>query len=240
LETSDFKVLAASSDGSTTADSDTDDAASSYGQGSEASFQTGPPGIFCSSQCAFVQPSFQVQAHPLEVQQVRAKPQQDVIQDGTLTSVMLRNIPNNLKRDALLELFDCVGFSLRLFDFVYLPIDFARKSNVGYCFVNLINAEAASSFQAAFQGFQGWTGSSQKVCEAVWSQPCQGLECHIERYRNSPVMHEDVPDDCRPMLFQDGTRVVFPMPTKPLRRPKMRTAPTKSGAKSPYWRQGQE
>lgn len=50
-----------------------------------------------------------------------------------------------------------------LYDFVYLPIDFSRKSNVGYCFVNLVNATAASNFLATLQGFHGWTGSSRKV-----------------------------------------------------------------------------
>merc|ERR1712070_229381 len=143
---------------------------------------------------------------------------------------MLRNLPNNMNRDALVQLFDSLGFQ-GLFNFVYLPIDFSRKSNVGYAFVNLCNAEAASAFQAAFQGFQGWTGSSRKVCEAVWSQPCQGLECHIERYRNSPVMHEDVPDECRPIVLQDGERIAFPMPTSPLKRPKMRGPAAKNGTK---------
>ena len=32
-----------------------------------------------------------------------------------------------------------------------------------------------------------------------WSHPYQGLDAHIERYRNSPVMHEDVPDEYKPM-----------------------------------------
>jgi len=156
---------------------------------------------------------------------------QGLVQDGTLTSLMLRNIPNNLKRDALLELFDTLGFR-GLYDFVYLPIDFGRKSNVGYAFVNLINATAASNFRAMLQGFQGWTGSSQKVCEAVWSELSQGLACHVERYRNSPVMHADVADECRPVLFKDGQRIEFPAPTKPLKPPKMRTVSAKCNVKA--------
>jgi hypothetical protein len=48
---------------------------------------------------------------------------------------MLRNLPNNLKRSGLLELFDALGFQ-GLYDFVYLPIDFSRMANVGYCYLN--------------------------------------------------------------------------------------------------------
>ena len=28
-----------------------------------------------------------------------------------------------------------------------------------------------------------------KVCRVTWSGPHQGLAAHVERYRNSPVMH---------------------------------------------------
>ena len=56
-----------------------------------------------------------------------------------------------------------------------------------------MNPDVASAFLATFHGFQNWKGSSRKTCEAVWSQArFQGLRRHIERYRNSPVMHEDV------------------------------------------------
>jgi hypothetical protein len=153
----------------------------------------------------------------------RAGETQALVQDGTLTSIMLRNLPNNLKRSALIELFDALGFR-GLYDFLYLPIDFSRMSNVGYCFVNLVDAAVASKFQATFQNFQSWRGSSRKVCKAEWTDlKNQGLASHVHRYRNSPVMHADVPDECRPLLFNGGHRIEFPAPTKALKLPKMRT-----------------
>jgi phosphatidylglycerophosphate synthase len=50
----------------------------------------------------------------------------------------------------------------------------------------------------------------------------KGLGAHIERYRNSPVMHESVPDEYKPAMYTRGVRVPFPPPTKNLRMPRIR------------------
>jgi len=251
LDSADFsKVCASLSDCATSVDnddsssswgSDSEDSSSSQGHNSDTWSGDCPPGVFSLPD---VQPcAVMRQATPVAFLMPRSTPQveqtgrtQAAVQDGTMTSLMLRNIPNNLKRGALLELFDALGFR-GLYNFVYLPIDFSRNSNVGYCFVNLVDAAVASKFQTTFQGFQGWTGSSRKVCEAVWTVKLnQGLACHVDRYRNSPVMHADVPDDCRPILLKDGQRIEFPAPTKLLKRPKMRAAPAKCGIQTPFRR----
>ena len=31
-------------------------------------------------------------------------------------------------------------------------------------------------------------------------------EAHVERYKNSPVMHKSVPDEYKPAIFKDGVR----------------------------------
>jgi hypothetical protein len=61
-----------------------------------------------------------------------------------------------------------------------------------------------------------------KPFETHWGHPLQGLDAHVQRYRNSPVMSESVPDECKPLLLQDGLRVPFPLPTKQLRTPRRR------------------
>jgi len=137
------------------------------------------------------------------------------------TTVMLRNLPNNYSRTMLMDLIDSEGFA-RLYDFIYLPIDFKSRASLGYAFVNLVNSEAANRFRLTFDGFSDWILPSRKVCGVSWSGPHQGLEAHIERYRNSPVMHEGVPDMYKPAIFNDGVRVVFPPPTKKLRAPRIR------------------
>merc|ERR1712032_70746 len=142
---------------------------------------------------------------------------------------MLRNVPNNISRGALISLLDEAGFAGQ-YDFLYLPIDFARQANLGYAFINLLPG-VTERFWAVFQGFSAWGGPSRKVCEVIWSSPCQGIEEHIARYRNSPLMHEAVPDECRPVLLEGGKRIPFPPPTKSVRAPRFRMP----FVKRPFW-----
>jgi hypothetical protein len=133
------------------------------------------------------------------------------------TTVMWKNIPNNYTRDTLLALLDAKGFT-GAYDFFYSPVDFTSKALVGYAFVNFVSTEQANRFYERFNGFSDWSLKSEKCSEVNWSQQ-QGLQGHIDRYRNSPVMHPDVPEANRPLLFQNGIIVEFPPPTKKLRAP---------------------
>merc|ERR1712226_203470 len=92
----------------------------------------------------------------------------------------------------------------------------------GYAFVNFATHDAAVRAKRHFQGYCQWSVPSQKVCEVVWSGPVQGLPAHTERYRNSPVMHDSVPDEYKPVVFVNGNRVPFPPPTKRIRPPRVR------------------
>jgi hypothetical protein len=137
------------------------------------------------------------------------------------TTVMLRNMPNNYTRDMLIELADEMGFA-GTYDFVYLPIDFSSQAGLGYAFINFTNVEQAQLCFHVFEGFSNWKVPSDKMCTVTWSDPYQGLEAHIERYRNSPVMHHSIDDEWKPALFSEGTRVAFPPPTKAIKTPKIR------------------
>merc|ERR1711900_80045 len=96
--------------------------------------------------------------------------------------------------------------------------------NLGYAFVNLVSHSDALQFVERFHGFSSWACASQKVCEVSWANPNQGLCENVERYRNSPVMHESVPDAFKPRLFVNGLRIGFPPPTKRIRAPRIRPA----------------
>jgi hypothetical protein len=141
------------------------------------------------------------------------------------TTIMLRNLPNNYSSTMLLDLLDSEGFKGH-YDFVYLPIDFVTEASLAYAFVNLTTHEVAEKLRIAFQGFSQWIVPTKKRCIVSWSAPCQGLEDHIERYRNSPVMHDSVPLHFQPALFKNGVRVPFPPPSKKVRPPRVRSCRT--------------
>jgi len=139
--------------------------------------------------------------------------------EGPPTTVMMRNIPNDYTRELLLTLIEENGFAGQ-YDLVYLPVDFKTEVGLGYSFINFIEPRDAERFHMAFHGFQDWSVLSEKICEVSWSDALQGLDGHVERFRNSPVMHETVPDEFKPALFKDGVRMDFPPPTKKIRAPR--------------------
>merc|ERR1711971_1058543 len=144
---------------------------------------------------------------------------------------MVRNIPNNYTRTMLVDLINAEGFEGK-YDLVYLPIDFKNRVGLGYSFINFLDSDMAMRFQQHFAGFCSWSAQSDKICEVTWSDALQGTEAHIERYRNSPVMHESVPDECKPMLLKDGERIPFPAPTKRIRAPRQWPRRGHEGARS--------
>jgi len=135
------------------------------------------------------------------------------------TTIMLRNLPLTYTRTMLLELLDSEGFKGR-YDFLYLPSNFETSLGFGYAFVNFSCEDDAELAFQHFQGFNSWTTSSKEVCETSWSDPYQGLAANVERYRNSPVMHESVDDRHKPVVFRGGLRQAFPAPTKLIKAPK--------------------
>lgn len=132
---------------------------------------------------------------------------------ATMTTVILRNVPHSYTRDDLLDLLDSQGFYAR-YDFLYLPVKFGSSSAFGYAFINLVEHEDARRFQAHFQNFTNWNVPCNNSASVSWSKAHQGLTEHIERYRNSPMMHPTMPDDCKPIIMKNGQRVEFPPPTK--------------------------
>jgi len=138
------------------------------------------------------------------------------------TTVMLRNVPNVYNRGMLVDMLNSEGFAAK-FDFLYCPIDFKTHVGLGYAFVNMTSPQEAQRMRQHFEGWSNWAVKSDKVCSVSWSRPQQqGFVTHIERYRNSPIMHESVDDEWKPALFSQGERLHFPGPTKRLRMPRIR------------------
>ncbi|CAE7463861.1 ML3 [Symbiodinium natans] len=66
------------------------------------------------------------------------------------TTVMLRNIPNKYTREMLIKQLS-MEFTGE-FDFMYLPIDFKNKCNVGYGFINFRTQDSCERFIGLFHG----------------------------------------------------------------------------------------
>merc|ERR1712205_119154 len=135
------------------------------------------------------------------------------------TTVMLRGLPEMCTRSDMLNLLESEGFFGR-FNFVYVPFDFKRQKNLGYALVNLVSPAEAMRLICRFEGFSNWKLPCENICEVAWCDPHQGLQAHVERYRNSPVMHASVPEEWRPLVLSHGVPVAFPPPTMHIKCPK--------------------
>merc|ERR1712179_888030 len=113
----------------------------------------------------------------------------------------------------LIDLLDSKGFRGK-YNFLYLPVDFTHVVALGYA---LVCFETHGDAQALIDSFLGTEVS--RCCEitASWSEPSHCLLENIERYRNSAVMHPSVPDEYKPILFENGVPATFPGPTQSLR-----------------------
>jgi len=141
------------------------------------------------------------------------------INNGVITTVMFRNIPNKYTREMLVNQLeqDMRG----LFDFIYLPIDFKNKCNVGYAFINFRTVEACDTFVSRFNGVEVRKClpglNSRKVTEVTPAR-VQGFEDNVQRLRNSPVMRELAHHpEWMPLIFDEmGDQLVFPQPERAL------------------------
>jgi len=135
------------------------------------------------------------------------------------TTLVVKNLPVGCSHNELRIILDEVGLG-GLYNFVYIPFDFKKSALLRYGFVNFETNEHAVKARAVLDGFSGW--ESEKNCEIDWGSCQDGLHGYVERYRNSPVMHDSVPDDYKPVLFKGGIRIAFPAPTKALKPMKIR------------------
>lgn len=140
------------------------------------------------------------------------------------TSVILKNIVGGCDRHTVIKVLHEQGF-LDSVNFLYVPMAFdrAKVSSFGYAFISFTNPIIAAQFRDHFTGFKCWgvLGETDDGCHVEWCG-IQGLAAHINRYRNSPMMHETVPDEYKPVLLSNGVRLPFPHPTEVIKAPRFR------------------
>ncbi|TKY64962.1 MEI2 4 [Spatholobus suberectus] len=127
------------------------------------------------------------------------------------TTLMIKNIPNKYTSKMLLAAVD--ERHRGTYDFVYLPIDFRNKCNVGYAFINMTNPDLIIPFYQVFNGKKWEKFNSEKVASLAYAR-IQGKAALIAHFQNSSLMNED--KRCRPILFNTdgpnaGDQVPFPV-----------------------------
>jgi hypothetical protein len=125
------------------------------------------------------------------------------------TTLCFRNIPNDCNGKTVQELLDGAGFKER-YNFVYVPHDFKvlpTLMNVGYFFANFTTHGDAVQALDALHEFQAWRPASNKALRVSWATKTQGLDACIQRYKDSPVLRQDIPFECKPMRFENGQAV---------------------------------
>ncbi|MCE0481475.1 Serine/threonine-protein kinase tel1 [Datura stramonium] len=140
------------------------------------------------------------------------------------TTVMIKNIPNKYSQKLLLNMLDnhCIHCNEQIadgddqpkssYDFVYLPIDFINKCNVGYGFVNMTSPQATLRLYKAFH-LQNWeVFNSRKICQVTYAR-LQGIEALKEHFKNSKFPCEA--EEYMPVIFlppRDGKLLTEPNP----------------------------
>ncbi|KAF5752771.1 protein MEI2-like 5 [Tripterygium wilfordii] len=115
------------------------------------------------------------------------------------TTLMIKNIPNKYTSKMLLAAID--EKHRGTYDFLYLPIDFKNKCNVGYAFINMLSPKHIISFYEVFNGKKWEKFNSEKVASLAYAR-IQGKAALVSHFQNSSLMNED--KCCRPILFHSG------------------------------------
>lgn len=129
----------------------------------------------------------------------------DKIRSGedTRTTLMIKNIPNKYTSKMLLAAID--ENHKGTYDFLYLPIDFKNKCNVGYAFINMLLPSLIIPFYETFHGKKWEKFNSEKVASLAYAR-IQGKNALVNHFQNSSLMNED--KRCRPIVFHsDGSEV---------------------------------
>lgn len=116
--------------------------------------------------------------------------------EDTRTTLMIKNIPNKYTSKMLLAAID--EHHKGTYDFLYLPIDFKNKCNVGYAFINMLSPSNIIPFYEAFNGKKWEKFNSEKVATLAYAR-IQGKAALIAHFQHTSLMNED--KCCRPILF---------------------------------------
>ncbi|OMJ79372.1 hypothetical protein SteCoe_20618 [Stentor coeruleus] len=114
----------------------------------------------------------------------------DFIKNGQdkRTTIMIKNIPNKYTQKMLIQAIDR-NFT-GTYDFLYLPIDFKNRCNVGYAFINFVDYRVIPAFFNEFNAKRWERFNSEKICALAYGR-IQGLKDLVQHFQNSSVINQD-------------------------------------------------
>lgn len=112
------------------------------------------------------------------------------------TTLMIRNLPNQMDKTALLAELDERAF-VGEWDVLYLPTDSRNGCNLGYAFINMKRPEVTERLFDAFHSLKWANYKTRKVCEVTYAR-LQGRNQLISHVANS-----NKPVDSLPLLADD-------------------------------------
>lgn len=114
------------------------------------------------------------------------------------TTLMVKNIPNKYTQAMLLDSIN--RNHAYTFDFMYLPIDFKNRCNVGYAFINFINFSYIPYFYKEFDGKKWEKFNSEKICALSYAR-IQGRISLEKHFQSSSIMIQE--KNMRPVMFSN-------------------------------------
>jgi hypothetical protein len=114
-----------------------------------------------------------------------------------VTTLMMRGIPCSFTQDALMTILDDAGLKEK-YNFFYLPRGGNRSSNLGYAFINFVDAESAEQCTNLFNGVQLDPARSVKTC-TISPGDLQGLPALRKHFCRTAVSR----GSSGPMFFKD-------------------------------------
>jgi len=120
-----------------------------------------------------------------------AKPSEaSSLADSTSTTLMIRNLPNRYSQDELIDELESLGF-LGTFDFFYAPVDVGSLFNVGYAFVNFVDAAWAARCRSMLDGYTFErhlkSPTAKRRAATVSVAHLQGFEANMNHYEKAAV-----------------------------------------------------
>mmetsp|Transcript_110850 Transcript_110850/g.253995 ORF Transcript_110850/g.253995 Transcript_110850/m.253995 type:complete len:387 (-) Transcript_110850:146-1306(-) len=198
---------------------------SSFSPGLDQCEQPCPPGLDPASplrapvnacEAFFPMPQFMPMGYPMfncEIQGFDPRVQKLLYrQPAGATTIIVQIIPNKMTQRMLLNVWKDLGFG-GCIDLFYLPMDFRKKRNIGYGYVNFTTESEAMLFERKVDGMQVPNVNSPKRLTAAKAKE-QGFFANFWKIWEAAKKRGRCPPEARPLILDPDTKeeIEFPVP----------------------------